>query len=181
MFSDSAIILIKCFKTSFSLLCKPVPSQHSQELLFLPKANSFSTHNIGGTMGLSTFLAKTRCTLYRTFYESSSNQNTAKLKVKRTCFSDMLTRYQHNQVTLPEHCISCTIPQSCKTDSFSDISLCVCASFRALLNYVKKKKKPHALKNSFIPTAPQVKHHPEIPGRMVENYLKNRYIRKSDI
>lgn len=56
----------------------------------------------------------------------------------------------------------------------------MCASFRALLNYVKKKKKPHALKNSFIPTAPQVKHHPEIPGRMVENYLKNRYIRKSD-
>lgn len=75
----------------------------------------------------------------------------------------MLTRNQHNQVTLPACCISYTNPEkSSKTNLFSDF---LYASFRDLLNDVNKKKKSHTLKNSFLTTVPQAKHLPEILGR----------------
>lgn len=60
----------------------------------------------------------------------------------------MLTRNQHNQVTLPACCISYANPEkSSKTNLFSDF---LYASFRDLLNDVnKKKKKPHTEKLLF--------------------------------
>lgn len=87
----------------------------------------------------------------------------------------MLTRNQHNQVTLPACCISYANPEkSSKTDLFSDF---LYASFRNLLNYMNKKKKPHTEK-LLLTNVPQAKHLPEILGRAEENYLQNRRIRK---